>query len=145
MTIHAIPTAPATPATPADLLERLKERLGAGNVITAEEDLELHLIEERGLYRGHALAAVRPGDTAEVAFVVAECAAAGVPVVAQGGNTGLVGGGVPYGGIVLSLARLNRVRQIDAVNGTMIVEAGCILADVQKAAEADDLFFPLSL
>jgi FAD/FMN-containing dehydrogenase len=145
MTIHTIPTPHATPAQAADLLERLKERLGAGNVITAEEDLELHLIEERGLYRGHALAAVRPGDTVEVAFVVAECAAAGVPVVAQGGNTGLVGGGVPYGGIVLSLARLNRIRQIDAVNGTMVVEAGCILADVQKAAEADDLFFPLSL
>src|SRR3954470_8927091 len=145
MTIHTIPTTHASPAQAAELLERLKERLGSGNVVTADEDLELHLIEERGLYRGHALAAVRPGDTAEVAFVVAECAAAGVPVVAQGGNTGLVGGGVPYGGIVLSLARLNRIRQIDAVNGTMVVEAGCILKTVQEAADAADCLFPLSL
>ncbi len=67
----------------------------------------------RGLYRGAALAAVRPRDAQEVAFVVRECARAEVPVVPQGGNTGLVGGGVPHGGIVLSLARLDRIREVD--------------------------------
>ena len=67
---------------------------------------------------------MRPRDTAEVAFVVEQCAAAGVPIVPQGGNTGLVGGGVPYGGIVLSLARLDRIRAVDPVNATMTVEAG---------------------
>jgi FAD/FMN-containing dehydrogenase len=104
-----------------------------------------YLVEERGLYRGTALAIVRPRDTAEVAFVVSECARAGVPVVAQSGNTGLTGGGVPYGGIVLSLARLDRVREVDAANATMTVEAGCILKTVQEAASAADCLFPLSL
>src|SRR4051812_25216220 len=137
MTVHAAPR--------PSLFDTLAARLGAAHVLTAASDMAGYLSEARALYQGSALAVVRPRDTAEVTFVVEQCAAAGTPVVAQGGNTGLVGGGVPYGGIVLSLARLNRIRQIDAVNGTMVVEAGCILADVQKAAEADDLFFPLSL
>jgi FAD/FMN-containing dehydrogenase len=144
MSIHVTPDAAGTEAGSL-LLQSLTARLGAANVITAADDLALHLREERGLYTGHALAAVRPADTAEVAFVVAECAQAGIPVVAHGGNTGLVGGGVPYGGIVLSLARLNHVREIDVVNGTMVVEAGCVLADVHAAAEAADMLFPLSL
>jgi FAD/FMN-containing dehydrogenase len=142
MSIHVTP---ADAAASHPLVEHLVEKLGHANVLTAADDLALHLVEERGLYRGHALAVVRPGNVEEVGFVVAECARAGIAVVAQGGNTGLVGGGVPYGGIVLSLARLNRVREVDAVNGTMVVEAGCVLADVHKAAEAADLLFPLSL
>ena len=114
-------------------------------MVTAADDLALHLAEERGLYRGHAIAAVRPGSTAEVATVVRACAEAGMPVVAQGGNTGLVGGGVPYGGIVLSLARMNRVRAVDPINATMTVEAGAVLLDVQKAAAEHGLLYPLSL
>jgi FAD/FMN-containing dehydrogenase len=129
----------------ANLVRTLVERIGPANVLTQADDLALHLREERGLYTGQAIAVVRPADVDEVAFVVAECARSAVPVVAHGGNTGLVGGGTPYGGIVLSLARLNKVREVDPVNGTMVVEAGCVLADVQKAAEAADLLFPLSL
>jgi FAD/FMN-containing dehydrogenase len=142
MTIHVTPDAADAAQR---LIGRLVDRLGPAHVVTAADDLTLHLREERGLYTGHALAAVRPGDAAEVAFVVAACAEAGIPITAQGGNTGLVGGGVPYGGIVLSLARLNQVREIDAINGTMVVEAGCVLADIHKAAEAADMLFPLSL
>jgi FAD/FMN-containing dehydrogenase len=146
MTIHALPVASESTSGRAEaLIARLRERLGDVHLKTAADDLALHIREERGLYQGHALAVARPGDTAEAAFVVAACAEAGVPVVAQGGNTGLVGGGVPYGGVVLSLARLNRVRAVDPVNATMVVEAGCILADVQAAARAHDLLFPLSL
>jgi FAD/FMN-containing dehydrogenase len=104
-----------------------------------------YLVETRGLYRGEAAAVVRPANVEEVAFVVRECAAADVPVVPQGGNTGLVGGGVPQGGIVLSLARLDRIREVDPVNATMTVEAGCILKTVQDAASAADCLFPLSL
>ncbi|WP_188311880.1 FAD-binding oxidoreductase [Salinarimonas soli] len=137
MTIHASPT--------AGLVDALAARLGRAHVVTAETDLAGHLVESRGLYRGHALAVVRPGSTEEVAFVVAECARAGVPVVPQGGNTGLVGGGVPYGGVVLSLARLNRIRALDPINATAVVEAGCTLKAVQDAAEAADRLFPLSL
>jgi FAD/FMN-containing dehydrogenase len=127
------------------LIETLTARLGAASVLTAASDIDSHLVESRGLYRGEALAVVRPRDRDEVAFVLQECGKAGVPVVPQGGNTGLVGGGVPYGGIVLSLARLDRIREIDPVNATITVEAGCILKSVQDAASEAGYLFPLSL
>ena len=107
-----------------------------------------YLSEPRGLYHGRALAVVRPGSTAEVAAVVKACAAARVPIVPQGGNTGLVGGQTPDGGgaaIVLSLRRMNRVREIDPLTDTMIVEAGVTLAEAQAAAQGADRLFPLSL
>ncbi|WP_210485130.1 FAD-binding oxidoreductase [Microvirga antarctica] len=129
----------------AALIDTLRERLGPNHVATAESDMAGALVELRGLYRGNAIAVVRPGDTQEVAFVVAQCARAGIPVVPQGGNTGLVGGGVPYGGIVLSLSRLDRVRALDPVNGTITVEAGCILQRVQSTAAEAGYLFPLSL
>jgi len=127
------------------LLAEIRAAVGADNVRTSADDLALALREERGLYRGEALALVRPGSTQEVSAVVRACAAAGVPIVPHGGNTGLVGGGVPYGGIVLSLARMNRVRAVDPLNATMTVEAGCVLLDVQQAAEQAGMLFPLSL
>jgi FAD/FMN-containing dehydrogenase len=132
-------------AMPAEFISALAARLGRAHVLTGADEMAPYLVEERGLYRGFALAVVRPRDAAEVAAVVAECAKAGVPVVPQGGNTGLVGGGVPHGGIVLSLARLDRIREIDAVNATITAEAGCILKNVQAAAAAVDCLFPLSL
>ncbi|HYI90272.1 MAG TPA: FAD-binding oxidoreductase [Beijerinckiaceae bacterium] len=132
-------------AASPQFLDALVSRLGAAHVLTEAADMAAHLVEERGLYRGTALAVVRPRDTAEVAFAVGECARAGVPVVAQSGNTGLTGGGVPYGGVVLSLSRLDRIREIDAVNATVTAEAGCILKNVQDAASAADCLFPLSL
>ncbi|NEU13941.1 FAD-binding oxidoreductase [Methylobacterium sp. BTF04] len=128
-----------------DLLAALTARLGTAHVLTAQDDLAPHLVETRGLYRGQALAVVRPADTQEVAFVVRACAEAGIPVVAQGGNTGLVGGGVPEGGIVLSLTRLAAVRAVDATGATITVEAGVTLSDVQAAADAHGMLFPLSL
>src|SRR5919107_1049087 len=127
------------------LIETLAARLGAAAVLTEAGDMAGHLVEARGLYTGEALAVVRPRDRDEVAFVLRECASAGVPVVPQGGNTGLVGGGVPYGGIVLSLGRLDRIREVDPVNATITVEAGCILKSVQDAAEQAGYLFPLSL
>ncbi|PXW51814.1 FAD-binding oxidoreductase [Methylobacterium sp. B4] len=135
---------PDASASPGSLLAALAERLGARHVRTDPAELAPHLVESRGLYRGHALAVVTPGTTEEVAFAVRACAAARVPVVAQGGNTGLVGGGVPFGGIVLSLSRLTRLRAVDPLGATMTVEAGMILADVQAAAEAAGMLFPLS-
>lgn len=91
------------------------------------------------------MAVVRPADTRELAEVVGLCAGAGIPVVPQGGNTGLVGGAVPEGGIILSTRRLNRIRELDRANRTITVEAGVILADVQAAADKAGLLFPLSL
>jgi FAD/FMN-containing dehydrogenase len=136
MTIHALKP---------DILPELAAAIGSGHVLSSEADMAPYLVEERGLYRGHAVAVARPGSTAEVAEVVRICARAGIPIVAQAGNTGLVGGGVPFGGIVLSLARLDRIRAVDAANATMTVEAGCILERVQEAADEADALFPLSL
>ncbi|NIX76221.1 FAD-binding oxidoreductase [Microvirga terricola] len=127
------------------LIETLTARLGEASVLTDAGSKEPYLTETRGLYRGDALAVVRPRDCDEVSFVVGECARAGIPVVPQGGNTGLVGGGVPFGGVVLSLTRLDRIREIDGSNATITVEAGCILKTVQDAADAAGYLFPLSL
>jgi FAD/FMN-containing dehydrogenase len=137
MTVHAEP--------PAQLLDTLKARLGRQHVLTDPANMAGYLTESRHLYEGFALAVVRPADTGEVAFAVRECAKAAVAVVPQGGNTGLVGAGVPFGGIVLSTARLDCIREIDPVNATMTVEAGCILQNVRAAPAAHDLLFPLWL
>ena len=137
------------PARPtADVLERLKEAVGPKGWISDAHDIEPHLVEPRGLYHGCTPLVLRPASTDEVAAVVKICAEAGVGVVPQGGNTGLVGGSVPDergGEIVLSLGRMNAVRGIDPENDTITVEAGCVLADVQAAAAAADRLFPLSL
>ena len=125
----------------------LRDITGAAHVLVGG-DLSAWEVDWRKRYHGRARLVVRPGSTAEVAAVVKACAAAGVAVVPQGGNTGLVGGGVPDSSgtqVLLSLTRLNRVREIDAANLTMTVEAGCILQAVQEAAAARDLLFPLSL
>ncbi|MBV8738295.1 MAG: FAD-binding oxidoreductase, partial [Alphaproteobacteria bacterium] len=98
--------------------------------------------------RGATRLVVRPASAAEVAAVVRICAEARLAIVPQGGNTGLVGGGVPpidRDNIVLALGRMNRIRAIDPVNFTMIVEAGCVLAHVHEAAAEVDRLFPLSL
>lgn len=102
-------------------------------------------MEERRRFHGRCAAVVRPATSEELAQVVRICAAARVPVVPQGGNTGLVGGGVPDGGILLSTARLDRIREVDPVNRTMTVEAGVILSRVQAAADEAGALFPLSL
>jgi FAD/FMN-containing dehydrogenase len=102
----------------------------------------------RKRFRGRALAVVRPATTGEIAAVVKACAAHATGLVAQGGNTGLVGGSVPDESgtqVLLSLARMNRVREIDAANLAMTVDAGCVLQAVQEAAAARGLLFPLSL
>lgn len=133
------------PGDTLTLINSLKDAIGTAHVLTEHADMAMRLVEDRGLSKGTALAVLRPASTAEVSTCVKLCHAAGVPVVPQGGNTGLVGGGVPDGGVVLTTQRLNRIRDVDAVNATMTVEAGCILAGVQQAAAAVDALFPLSL
>jgi FAD/FMN-containing dehydrogenase len=129
-------------------IERIKAAVGPRGWIADPRDQEPYLVEARGLYRGATRLVVRPASTAEVAAVVRICAEAKLPIVPQGGNTGLVGGGVPPEdghNIVLALGRMNHIRAIDPVNFTMTVEAGCILADLQQAAAESDRLFPLSL
>jgi FAD/FMN-containing dehydrogenase len=129
------------------LLEALRHALGDHQVLT-DGDLSAYELDWRKRYRGRALAVVRPGNTAEVAAVVKACAEHGVGLVPQGGNTGLVGGSVPDASgtqILLSLQRMNRVRDLDRANLTMTVDAGCVLQTLQDTAAAQQLLFPLSL
>ncbi len=130
-----------------ELLNRLRHIVGEAHVLT-EGDLSAYEQDWRKRTRGKALAVVRPGSTQEVADVVKACAAASVSLVPQGGNTGLVVGSIPSEAgdqVVLSLLRMHAVRAIDADNLTLTVEAGCILQNVQQAAEQAGFLFPLSL
>lgn len=128
-------------------LEHLYALLGQENVLTGEA-MSPYLQDWRGRYTGSALAVVRPGSTQEIAQIVQWCNQQSVPIVPQGGNTGLCGGATPDSSgraIVVSLARLNQVRSLDVENDTMVVEAGCILQTVQQHAFQAGRLFPLSL
>ncbi len=133
------------PMTTPSLNNRLQDLLGPKGWIDAPDDLEPFITEWRGLWRGSCIGVALPDSTEHVAAVIRLCAETGTAVVPHGGNTGLVGGGVPDGGIVLSTKRLNRIRDLDVANQTMTVEAGCILAEIQTKAMEAGLFFPLSL
>ena len=125
------------------VLTQLRAAVGAPNVLT-EGDLTPWEQDWRKRTRGKALAVVRPGSTDEVAAVVRACAATGTPIVPQGGNTGLVVGGVPDASgreVVLSLTRMNKVRAIDRDNLTITVDAGCVLQNLQQAADDAGLLF----
>ncbi len=132
----------------APLLDRLGSLLGPRGLLTDPADLAPHLADWRDLYHGRTPCVLRPADTAELAEAVRLCAAAGVAMVPQGGNTSMVGGATPDEGgrqVVVSLARLNRIRDLDPVDLTMTAEAGVILKAAQDAAAAADCLFPLSL
>jgi FAD/FMN-containing dehydrogenase len=134
-----------------EALRRIAAIVGDNGVVAPVADaVDRYLIDHRRIYRGEAALIARPADTAQVAEVVRLCAAAGLHVVPQGGNTGYCGGATPVAGtgprtVLLSLERLRRIRDVDPVGYTMTVEAGVVLADVQRAAEDADMFFPLSL
>jgi FAD/FMN-containing dehydrogenase len=130
------------------LLSRFGALVGARHVIADPQDMERYLIEDRGLYHGRALCVVRPGNVAEVSRLVALCDETNTKIVPQGGNTGLVGGQIPSESgdeIVLSLARLTAIREVDPSSNTMIVEAGVTLLRAQEEAEKVERLFPLSL
>ncbi|MES2975860.1 MAG: FAD-binding oxidoreductase [Pseudomonadota bacterium] len=130
-----------------NLIDALRSIVGAAHVLDSG-DLSAYEVDWRKRYHGKALAVVRPATTQEVAEVVKACAAAGVSIVPQGGNTGMVGGSTPDGSgqqVVLSLQRMKAVRGIDKANMTITVEAGCILQSLQEVAEREGYLFPLSL
>ncbi len=132
----------------AKALDQIRAIVGPKGWIDSAEEMTRYERDERCLYDGKAAFVVRPASTGEIAEVLRVCNAARIAVVPQGGNTGLVGGGVPHAAgteIVLSLSRMNRIRGIDTRNDTLVVEAGCILADIQKAAADADRYFALSL
>ena len=131
------------------MIERLfGDIVGGANVLTDPKDTQPYLTDWRRQYTGAAECVVRPGNAAEVARVVEVCARERIAIVPQGGNTGLVGGATPTGKgreVVLALGRLNRIRDLDRLNDTITVEAGCILANIQRAADEAGRLFPLSL
>ena len=142
-------TTPTIAATiPDGVIDRLKEALGPGGWIDDAHDMAPYLTDRRGLYRAASALVTRPKSVAEVQAVVRICAEANVGIVPQGGNTGLTCGSVPNelgNEIVLSLSRMKTIREIDAANSTITVEAGCVLADIQTAAAEADRLFPLRL
>jgi len=122
--------------------------LGDAHVISDEAGMAPYLRDWRGRFTGRALAVLRPADTEQVSATVKLCVDARIPMVPQGGNTGLVLGSVPDASgtaVVLSLARMQTVRKVDAVNRTMTVDAGVILQNAQEAAAEQGCLFPLSL
>ncbi len=128
-------------------LDALRAIVGAPHVL-CEGDLSAWELDWRKREQGKALAVVRPASTEEVARVVQACASNRVSMVPQGGNTGMVVGSTPDASgtqVVVSLTRMNRIRQLDAANLTVTVEAGCVLQTLQEACEKDGFLFPLSL
>jgi FAD/FMN-containing dehydrogenase len=136
-----------TAAAPS-LSVRLREILGTDGLLTDAADCAPFLVDHLGRCRGRAIAVAQPRSVAEVARLLALCEAESVGVVPHGGNTGYYGGAIPDESgrqLVLSLRRLNRIRSVDTDNDSLIAEAGCVLAQVQQAAEAAGRFFPLSI
>jgi FAD/FMN-containing dehydrogenase len=134
--------------TTRDLLETLRGVVGHKGWVDDPRRLEPHLTEWRGRVRGRTPVMLLPSSTAETAAIVRACAAAGVGIVPQGGNTGMCAGAVPDASgtqVLVNLARMNAIRSVDARDYSAVVDAGCVLADVQKAASRAGRLFPLSL
>ncbi|MCK7610865.1 FAD-binding oxidoreductase [Roseibium sediminicola] len=128
--------------------DRFAEMIGAANVLTTREDQAPYLTEWRDLYHGVTPMVLRPGSTQEVSAVMAYAYEHDLKIVPQGGNTGLVGGQIPQetgDEIVLSLSRLNKIRNVDPVGFTLVAEAGVVLETLHNEAEKVDRLFPLSL
>ncbi len=134
--------------TATQLAARFASIVGAPNVLTDPRELAAYATDWRRRYVGMPLAVTKPGSTAEVSRIVRLCAETRTPIVPQGGNTGLCGGATPDASgqqVIVNLSRMNRIRALDPANNTMTVEAGCVLAGLQRAADDAERLFPLSL
>ena len=130
------------------LLEELKSIVGPKGWTDDPDGLQPHVTEWRGRFTGKTPLMLMPASTSEVARIVATCAEAGIGIVPQGGNTGMCAGGIPDDTgtqVLVSMARMNRIRNIDADNYSIEVDAGCVLQTIQEAALDANRFFPLSL
>ena len=129
-----------------ELLPRFAAIVGDRYAITDPAALEPHLVEGRGIYHGRSAMLLRPGSVDEVVAILKLANETKTPLVPQGGNTGLVGGQIPFDGeLILSLTRLDKIREVDPASNTMTCEAGVVLAKAQEAAAKVDRLFPLSL
>jgi FAD/FMN-containing dehydrogenase len=131
-----------------DLLNRFAAIVGDAYALRSEADLAPHLVENRGLYKGSSPLLLKPGTVEEVSAILKLASETGTPVVPQTGNTGLVGGQTPRTGgsdVIISLERMNKIRDVDPVANVLVCDGGAILAEVQAAADKVDRLFPLSL
>ncbi|MGT2440822.1 FAD-binding oxidoreductase [Bradyrhizobium betae] len=137
---------PATPPLAPELIDQFRKIVGERHAITDAADIEVYVTEERNLFHGRSPLVLRPGTTAEVSEICKLASAHKIALVPQGGNTGLVGGQTPHNGeVVVSLRRLDKIREVDTASNTMTVEAGVVLQVAQQKASDVDRLFPLSL
>ena len=132
----------------ADVLDRIANIVGEKGYIREPSEIQPYVIDQRKAYEGRTPMVVRPKSVKELSKIVTVCSETRTPIVPQGGNTGLCGGATPStdgNQILVSLTRLNKIRDVDPLNYTLTAEAGVILADIQKEAENYDRLFPLSL
>ncbi|WP_407184798.1 FAD-binding oxidoreductase [Bradyrhizobium centrosematis] len=137
---------PAAPPLAPELIDQFREIVGDRHAITDANDIEPYVTEERNLFHGRSPLVLRPGSTAEVSAICKLASEHRIALVPQGGNTGLVGGQTPHNGeVVLSLRRLDKIREVDTASNTMTCEAGVVLQVAQQKASDVDRLFPLSL
>jgi D-lactate dehydrogenase (cytochrome) len=136
----------AAPPLSSDLISQFRNIVGAKYALTEASDIAPYLTEERGLFHGRSPLVLRPGSTAEVAAICKLASEHKIALVPQGGNTGLVGGQTPHNGeVVISMRRMDRIREVDTASNTMTCEAGVVLQVAQQQASDVDRLFPLSL
>ena len=136
------------PKNPSEIITALGAIVGDKHLATADADKEKYLTDWRGVYRGEAIAVVKPATTDEVSRILKLAEAENIAIIPQGGNTGLCGGATPDTGarnVILSTENLNKIREIDRESQTITAEAGCVLDTIKTAAEEHGLFFPLNL
>src|SRR4051795_675457 len=134
------------PPLSPELIARFQAIVGEKYAVTAPADIAPYLTEERNLFHGHSPLILRPGSTAEVSAICKLASEHRIALVPQGGNTGLVGGQTPHNGeVVVSLRRLDKIREVDTASNTMTCEAGVVLQIAQQRASELDRLFPLSL
>lgn len=128
-------------------INKFRKIVGNKNVITDKNDMQKYLKEWRGVYNGAAGAIVKPKSTKEISKILEFSYKKNISCIPQGGNTGLVGGQIPFNNdhIVISLERMNKIREINKIDQSITVEGGLILSNLQKECEENNLFFPLSL
>ncbi|MAK62033.1 MAG: hydroxyacid dehydrogenase [Ponticaulis sp.] len=130
---------------PVEFVTSVKSALGPKGWSEDQDEIQPYLEDWRGNYKGFSSLLVKPASTEEVAAVLKLCDEYSVAITPQGGNTSLVNGGIPYGEVILSLKRLNRIRSTDPLNNSIVAEVGCVLTSIHDNALEHDRFFPLSL
>src|SRR5260370_935636 len=137
---------PGAPPLSPELIARFRKIVGDKYAVTDAADIAPYVTEERDLFHGHSPLVLRPGSTAEVSAICKLATEHRIALVPQGGNTGLVGGQTPHNGeVVISMRRMDKIRDIDTASNTMTCEAGVVLQIAQQRASEVDRLFPLSL